>query len=138
MPWQSDVPEPTGSPLVAGYRGGWFHPATGYSFPTALRLAMHIARHDSASALGKDFQRLFRQHRQQVRYAEHLNYLLFHGFEAETMRNVFSRFYKLPSGLIERFYALSMSFTDRARIMVGAPPKGFQWSAALGVAGRLA
>ncbi|MEM7416676.1 MAG: lycopene beta-cyclase CrtY, partial [Gemmatimonadota bacterium] len=31
MPWHHDI-EPAGkAPLLAGYRGGWFHPGTGYS-----------------------------------------------------------------------------------------------------------
>lgn len=138
MPWQSEDPQSAHSPLQAGYRGGWFHPATGYSFPAALRLALHLADCDADEALDARFERLRAQHRQQARFAEHLNYLLFHGFDEGAMWHVFRRFYTLPSPLIDRFYALQMSFTDRARIMLGAPPKGFRWSAALGAAGRLA
>ena len=52
-----------------------------------------------------------------ARYAERLNWLLFHSFEPGDMRNVFERFYALPEGLIHRFYALSMTWLDRARIV---------------------
>ncbi len=43
MPWRGELSAPSASPLLGGYRGGWFHPATGYSFPAALRLACHVA-----------------------------------------------------------------------------------------------
>jgi lycopene beta-cyclase len=38
---------------------------------------------------------------------------------------VFERFYGLPEPLIHRFYALSLSRLDRARILIGRPPRGF-------------
>jgi lycopene beta-cyclase len=47
------------------------------------------------------------------------------------MWRVFERFYRLPEDLIERFYALSLSLPDRARILVGRPPRGFSIARAL-------
>ena len=35
---------------------------------------------------------------------------------------VMQRFYGLPAGLIERFYAGSNPWHDRARILIGKPP----------------
>ncbi|MBK7540141.1 MAG: hypothetical protein IPI49_33265 [Myxococcales bacterium] len=43
----------TGATLVAGYQGGWFHAATGYSFPVALRLALAIAATGAAELPGQ-------------------------------------------------------------------------------------
>lgn len=125
MPWSSDVAAPAGSPLVAGYQGGFFHPATGYSLPVALRLALHVAKHAPYGVFGDALHALVREHRGQARFAEQLNALLFHAFAPEDMWNVFARFYRLPEALIERFYALQLTALDRARIVIGKPPKGF-------------
>jgi len=125
MPWSSEMTAPERSPLVAGYQGGFFHPATGYSLPIALRLACLIAAHAPSDVFGPALVELVREHKQQARYAERLNALLFHAFAPADMWNVFARFYRLPDALIERFYALQLTALDRARILVGRPPKGF-------------
>jgi molybdenum cofactor synthesis domain-containing protein len=113
--------DPVGS---AGYRGGFFHPATGYSLPIALRLACHVAR-QFPNVFGEPMRALHRAHRSQARYAQRLNALLFHAFPPAAMWNVFARFYRLPEALIARFYALRMTRLDRVRILVGRPPSGF-------------
>lgn len=124
MPWASAPPPAPASPLLAGYQGGWFHPATGYSLASAVRLACHVARNAPDRVLGDELAELQRQHRSQARYAQVLNRLLFHCFAPEQMRNVFERFYRLPEALIHRFYALTLTPLDRARILVGRPPRG--------------
>jgi lycopene beta-cyclase len=135
MPWASDAPEPNGPPLVAGYRGGWFHPATGYSLPIAARLACYVAERPASEVFGPELGRLHREHRAQARYAERLNQLLFHCFAPGNMRNVFERFYALPEDVIARFNALSTTWRDRARILVGRPPRGFSLRGTLALAG---
>jgi lycopene beta-cyclase len=125
MPWLPAATARLASPLAAGYQGGWFHPATGYSFPAAIRLACHIAEHAPDRVLGPALHALVRAHRRQSRYAEQLNRLLFTCFAADAMWNVFARFYRLPEPLIHRFYALSLTPLDRARILFGRPPRGF-------------
>ncbi|TNE49754.1 MAG: lycopene cyclase family protein, partial [Sphingomonadales bacterium] len=35
---------------------------------------------------------------------------------------IFERFYRLPEGLIERFYSGRSGMTDKARILIGRPP----------------
>jgi lycopene beta-cyclase len=125
MPWSSEMTAPERSPLVAGYQGGFFHPATGYSLPIALRLACLIAAHAPSDVFGPALVDFVREHKEQARYAERLNALLFHAFAPEDMWNVFARFYRLPDALIERFYALQLTALDRARILIGRPPKGF-------------
>jgi lycopene beta-cyclase len=130
MPWSSAAFAPIRSPLVAGYRGGWFHPGTGYSAPIALRLAAHLARRAPRDAFDASLARLYRAHRSQARYAQLLNRLLFCCFAPENMWNVFARFYALPVELIHRFYALTLTPLDRARLLVGRPPKGFSLATA--------
>ena len=125
MPWTNPLAFDTCSPLRAGYAGGYFHPATGYSLPVALRLALHLAEHAPERAFGPEFAQLLRRHKGQARYAQELNRLLFHCFAPEEMWNVFARFYTLPPAVIARFYALELTRVDRARILLGRPPRGF-------------
>ncbi len=47
------------------------------------------------------------------------------GIPAESIERVFERFYRLPEDVIRRFYSLRMSWSDRVRILVGRPPRGF-------------
>jgi lycopene beta-cyclase len=125
MPWQWPPVRPVASPLIAGYGGGWFHPATGYSFPIALRLARHVASAAPAPPFGDALERLFDAHASQVRYMHALNRMLFCGLPPDRMWQVFERFYRLPQPLIERFYALELTHLDRARVLLGRPPPGF-------------
>jgi lycopene beta-cyclase len=125
MPWSSARAVPAASPIAAGYQGGLFHPATGYSLPVALRFACFVAERAPHAVLGPALASFHARHRSQARYAELLNALLFHAFAPEDMWRVFARFYRLPDGLIERFYALSLSVLDRARILIGKPVRGF-------------
>jgi lycopene beta-cyclase len=126
MPWAGAAPDMRAhSPLAAGYRGGYFHPTTGYSLPAALRVAEIIGERFMQKPLGVEWQRFQHQHRAQVLYGQQLNWLLFNGFADTDMWHVFERFYRLPQDLIARFYAMSLSVSDRARILLGRPPQGF-------------
>jgi len=124
------APPRAGSPFLAGYAGGWFHPTTGYSFPVAARLALHVASTTPESLFDEGFQVLAREHARQLRYAFLLNRLLFQAVSEEARRNVLERFYKLPEPTIARFYALSTTAFDRARILCGRPPRGLSLSRA--------
>ena len=123
MPWaagQVDV-RPTG-PLVAGYRGGWFHPATGYSFPAAVRLALAVASvpPEGASAAAAA---LARRLASRQRVARFLNRLLFTAVVPAERWRVFRRLYRsLPDPLMARFYALEFGALDAARVFAGWPP----------------
>lgn len=126
------VPPRAGSPLLAGYAGGWFHPTTGYSFPIAARLALHIAGRTPDALFDQQFSQLAAEHARQQRYACLLNRLLFRALPASARRNVLERFYQLPEPTITRFYALSTTAVDRARIVCGRPPRGLSLGRALG------
>jgi len=138
MPWAMALPEShTDRYWVAGYRGGFFHPATGYSLPVAVRFAESLCnhlQHGDASAL----PRFLHEHRSQATFALHLNRLLFTGFAETDMWGVLARFYRLSEPLIERFYALSSTTADRLRILGGRPPRGFSLVRALSAALRAA
>lgn len=133
LPVRASSPEPhdPDAPFVAGYAGGFFHPATGYSFPVALRLALHLAEHFD-DPLGDALGELRREHSRQFRFAALLNRLLFSAFRPEDRWNAFARFYRLPAETIRRFYALDTTSSDRARILCGRPPSGISVRAFLG------
>jgi lycopene beta-cyclase len=132
LPARGSLSEMTGSPMVAGYAGGWFHPATGYSFPVALRLALHIARGTHADLFGERWERLVARHRSQFRFACLLNRMLFGAFQPERRFTALERFYRLPEETIHRFYALAMTRGDRLRLLCGRPPRGLSLRAAIG------
>jgi len=125
------IPEPQSRlPLVAGYQGGWFHPTTGYSFPAAVRLALHVAKSGPAGLFGEAWRRLVAEHRRQQRFFLFLNRLLFGAFQPADRWNVLERFYGLPEPTIRRFYAMSTTAGDRARVLCGRPPRGLSVRAA--------
>ncbi len=124
MPYDIGPPKLGNGPLRAGYAGGWFHPATGYSLAVALRLALFLARTPPHRVFGSDLDVLYEHHASQFRYAAFLNGMLFRFFAPDQMRNVFERFYGLPESLIGRFYAMKLSRSDRVRLLLGRPPKG--------------
>ncbi len=132
-----DNPAPDG-PLVAGYQGAWFHPVTGYSFPVAARVATAVAAADAGLLRERVWPELVRAQRSQLRYCLLLNQLFFGAYAPEQRRNVIERFYRLPPEVVRRFYAMTLSHGDRARILCGRPPRGFSLRRALSPASRAA
>lgn len=130
MPWVAPFSEPNELPVQTGYRGGWFHPATGYSVPVAARLAEYVGLHPGPLA-GPAWDAFRNNHRRQFAYGCLLNRFLFTAFAPSDRWHVFSRFYRLPLAPIERFYALRMTAGDRVRMLAGRPPRGFSIRRAL-------
>lgn len=135
LPLPTRVPRLVGpapdAPLVAGYQGGWFHPVTGYSFPIAVRVASAVAAADPARLRSEVWPALQRRQRGQLRFCLFLNRLFFGAFAPTERRNVIERFYRLPPDAVRRFYAMTLSHGDRARILCGRPPRGFSVARAL-------
>jgi lycopene beta-cyclase len=108
----------------SGMRGAFFHPTTGYSLPEAVRLADEIATlPDLESAALFDLTRcrsveLWRR----TGYYRLLNRMLFRAAEPELRYRIFERFYGLSPGLIRRFYAGRLKWTDKIRLLTGRPP----------------
>ena len=124
MPWSAEpCTAPEGSPLRGGYCGGWFHPATGYSFPAALRLALAISAVPSESA-HKATAALARRLQPRWAFARFLNWLLFRLVPPDGRWQVFDRLHRtLPPAVLARFYALEFSVADAARVVFGRPPR---------------
>ena len=123
-------------PLIAGYQGAWFHPVTGYSFPVAARLANAIAQAEPSMLRERVWPALVREQRSQLRFGLLLNKLFFGAFAPDQRRNVIERFYRLPPDSVRRFYAMTLTHADRARILCGRPPQGFSLVRALSGSGK--
>jgi lycopene beta-cyclase len=117
--WQSG-----GEAAKAGVRAGLFHPVTGYSLPDAVASARFIAQHlpGDGVALAEKLHRYAASRWRERGYYRMLDTMLFRGAEPEKRYRIFERFYGLGEPLIERFYAASSTFADKARILAGKPP----------------
>ncbi len=114
-------------PLRIGYRGGFFHPVTGYSLPLAVRVARAFARSKSAGDMAQVAARLSRSLAPQRRLGHLLNRLLFGAMEPDQRWRALDRFYRLPDATIARFYGSRTTALDRLRLLVGRPPAGLSW-----------
>ena len=109
---------------VAGGRGLFVHPLTSYTLPFAAETALLIAAEaelpgDQLAALLEDRAR---RHWARTGFYRRLGAILFEAGAPEQRHRVFERFYRLPSPLIERFYAARSTRLDRARVLCGKPP----------------
>ncbi|MEO1498751.1 MAG: lycopene beta-cyclase CrtY [Planctomycetota bacterium] len=114
-----------GPPAIAGgYAGGWYHAATGYSMPLAVRFAQTVATSPVAT-LAEELQRAVAGDSLRRGFARFLNRLLFCLVTAEHRWKIFRRFYRvLPEERIARFYSHRFTVADAARIVIGRPPTG--------------
>ncbi|MFA7439516.1 MAG: lycopene beta-cyclase CrtY [Sphingomonadaceae bacterium] len=114
---------PPGVPPV-GMAAGLFHPVTGYSFPDAVRLALHVAelRDLSGPALDRALRGWAAARWQERGFYRLLNKMLFRAASPQDRWRVLQRFYRLDAGLVGRFYAGHSSLADKLRIVSGKPP----------------
>jgi lycopene beta-cyclase len=109
---------------AVGLRAALFQPVTGYSLPDAARMAEEIARLPvltTASVRACVEARSKRLWRRRA-YYRLLNRMLFRAAKPDQRYRVLERFYRLPGGLIQRFYAGRIGLADKARILIGKPP----------------
>ena len=111
-------------PLKGGYAGGFFHAATGYSFPLAVRFAQAVAS-VAPERVVESVAALVSENQSQARFARLLNRLLFRLVKPSKRWGIFQRFYRvLSDDTISRFYAHRFTKYDALRIVVGRPPAG--------------
>jgi lycopene beta-cyclase len=109
---------------AGGYAGGWYHAATGYSMPLAVRFAELVAR-ATPDRVAAEVAAAAAADRLRRGFARFLNRLLFCLVRPADRWKIFERFYRvLPEDRIGRFYAHRFTFTDAARIVIGWPPAG--------------
>lgn len=110
--------------VAGGYAGGWYHAATGYSMPLAVRFADIVSRAEPAT-LGIVIRNAVKQDTLRRGFTRFLNRLLFCLVKPENRWQIFRRFYRvLSEKQIARFYAHRFSVADAARIVIGRPPTG--------------
>jgi lycopene beta-cyclase len=126
MPTSGPLPGQGKSGLAGGYRGGWFHAATGYSFPLAVAVAEMVATNPIAN-LPAALEQLAQLHAPNARFARFLNRLLFDLVSPTARYQIFRRFYRvLDERQIARFYSHRFNRHDAFRIVVGVPPRGLR------------
>jgi lycopene beta-cyclase len=108
----------------SGMRGAFFHPTTGYSLPEGVRLADEIAaiRDLESGSLFELTRSRSEELWRRTGYYRLLNRMLFRAAEPELRYRIFERFYGLAGGLIRRFYAGRLKWTDKVRLLIGRPP----------------
>ncbi|MCG6948471.1 MAG: lycopene beta-cyclase CrtY [Acidobacteria bacterium] len=108
----------------SGMRGAFFHPTTGYSLPEGVRLSDEIAAitNFESSSLFELTRRRSEELWRRTGYYRLLNRMLFRAAEPELRYRIFERFYGLSEGLIRRFYAGRLKWSDKARLLIGKPP----------------
>jgi lycopene beta-cyclase len=111
--WNSTGP----NTAKAGLRAGLFHATTGYSLPSAVRLAIAYAENPAL-----DVKALAVRVWKQGRFYRMLDTMLFRAAEPHLRYKVLERFYGLSPHLIGRFYAGQTTLADKARILSGKPP----------------
>jgi len=104
-----------------GARAGTFHATTGYSLPDAVRTAAALPE-----SIGPDLPALLRERAaaswRRQRFYRMLGAMLFRAAQPDERYRIFERFYRLPAGLIARFYAGRSRRGDKLRLLVGRPP----------------
>lgn len=126
LPWVASAPPPDDGVLRAGFRGGFFHPVTGYSLPMATRLSALVAS-TPVEALPARWAAYAGEVRRRQRFGHLLNRAMFVHCAPEARWQLMSRFYRRPAALIARFYALRMSRWDRFVSVAGPVPRCLQW-----------
>ena len=117
-------PGKSDGPARAGARAALVHPLTSYSFPDAVRFALHLTTLDNLS--GASLQRASHawaaKQWRRGRFYRMLSRMLFGAAAPGARWRMLERFYTLPEPLIERFYAGQSRPADKLRILAGRPP----------------
>jgi lycopene beta-cyclase len=123
MPW-ARARRNSDEALAIGYRGGFFHPGTGYSLGRGVIVAHHVATVLRDAPVGErrqsvqdGLERLRRAWSADDHFGRWLNRLAFRVVPPAWLRqNVFARVYRLPQPVLERFYAGRTSLRDRLAV----------------------
>lgn len=108
--------------LRIGLSAGFFHFSTGYSIPTAARVAEVLSMAAITGDLYLHYQEVKRHLFSQNAFFIKLNRMVFGAALPIERRIIFEQFYSRPEDLISRFYALNLRAQDRLRLLWGRPP----------------
>jgi lycopene beta-cyclase len=105
-----------------GVRAGAFHATTGYSLPDAVRTASALPGLVESPDLPAILRARAAASWRRQRFYRMLGAMAFRASEPDLRYRIFERFYRLPAGLIARFYAGRSTTADKLRILSGKPP----------------
>lgn len=105
-----------------GTRAGTFHALTSYSLPDAVRTAMDLIDMVDEPNIGIGLRERAKTAWRRQRFYRLLGTMLFQAAEPEQRVRIFEHFYRLPAGLVSRFYAGQSRMGDKMRILSGRPP----------------
>lgn len=107
-----------------GMAAGLFHPVTGYSFPDAVRLALHLSALPvlSGAAIDRAARDFAVKTWENRKFYRLLNKMLFRAAYPDERRRILQHFYRLDAALVSRFYAGHSTLLDKMRILTGKPP----------------
>ena len=110
--------------LSLGAASGLFNPVTGYTLPQTIRFIhewvnLPVVTREEWSQISL---RLRREYSSQFRFFRFLNRMMFKAAVPERRYQILQRFYKLPEGLISRFYSSQLTLSDQMRLLAGKPP----------------
>ncbi|MDZ4694804.1 MAG: lycopene beta-cyclase CrtY [Deltaproteobacteria bacterium] len=125
MPWRERERAKDHDAVTIGYRGGFFHPATGYSLGQAVAVAEHIGQASAgvqrdmiAPAVHNAVNTLRTELASDAAFARKLNFLAFVAARARGLRGlVFSRVYQMSESFLRRFYAARLTRRDRLALL---------------------
>ncbi|MEQ1695349.1 MAG: lycopene beta-cyclase CrtY [Hyphomicrobiaceae bacterium] len=123
----------------SGLRAALFHPTTGYSLPDALAFADRLAglADLSAASVRAEVEAHARALWKERAFFRLLNRMMFIAAEPAERVLILERFYRLPAGVVGRFFAAKLTLGDKAQIiaiMAAKPP--LPLGKALGVFGE--
>lgn len=134
MPWRN--PAPCGdaclmghqagasyrSPFKLGLRGGWYHPATGYSSVQGVEVAILLGKYAPHAPPGEEIRALRRDLARRSRFMRFLNWMFFRAVHPGKRLHLMERFYGFSEELIDRYYACRPGLFDPWMLLFWRPP----------------
>ena len=121
MPWRKP-PLPSLGPIELGLRGGWFHPATGYSTIQGIQVARLFASHAPSPPPPSEILSLRRKMDGRSRFFLFLNWMLFRASHPSERWRLMQRFYRFSEPLMDRYYARRLAAQDPYLLLFWRPP----------------
>ncbi|MEI7973866.1 MAG: lycopene beta-cyclase CrtY [Bdellovibrio sp.] len=122
--FSTSYPSPAPSPQSLGARGQRINAVTGYTTPLRLRFLDLFFKTSSPSQ--ENFERtqarFQKEEQQQENFYLMLNRMMFQAAANDERYRILQKFYRLPEGVVQRFYSGRLSWLDKARILSGRPP----------------
>ncbi len=118
----ASYPSPYPSPFKLGLRGGWYHPATGYSLVQGVEVAVLLGKYAPHAPPGEEICALRKGLARRSRFMRFLNWMLFRAVHPGKRLNLMERFYGFSEGLIDRYYACRPGRFDPWMLLFWKPP----------------